>query len=103
MIQKTNDEGNQVQINAPITVAVTPLLDAGLECLLTPGDYELLCRKQDEGRLMKLEINDEGDSGNFDSDVVILNEATASAGEINSEEEIVIATVNENKPEIKEN
>ena len=97
------DERNQVQINALITVAVTPLLDAGLECLLTPGDYDLLCRKQDEGRLMKLEINDEGYSENSNSDVVISNEASVSAGEIISEEEIVIAMIKENKPEIKDN
>ena len=79
------------------------MLDAGLECLLTPGDYELLCRKQDEGRSIKLEINDEGDSENSDSDAMISNEASASAGESNSAEEIVIATKTENKPEIKGN
>ena len=101
---ETKDEGkNQVQINALITVAVTPLLDAGLECLLTPSDYELLCRKQDEGRWMKLEIHDEGDSGNFDGDAVISNEASVSTGEIISEQEIVIATMKENKTEIQEN
>ena len=79
------------------------MLDAGLECLLTPGDYELLCRKQDEGRLMKLEINDEGDSENSVSDAVISNEASVNADEINSEEEVVIATIKENKPEKREN
>ena len=47
---------------------MTPLFDAGLEYLLTPRDYELLCRKQDEGRLMKLEINDEGDSEKSESE-----------------------------------
>ena len=100
---EAKDEINQVQINALITVAVTPLLDAGLECLLTPGDYELLCRKQDEGRSMKLEINNEGDSENSDSDAVISNEASVSTGEIISEQEIVIATMKENKTEIQEN
>ena len=98
---ETKDDGNQVQINALITVAVTPLLDADLECLLTPGDYELLCRKQVEGRLMKLEINKEGDSENSDSDTVISNEASVSVGEIKSEEKIVITTIQESKPERK--
>ena len=69
-----------------------------MECLLTPGDYELLCRKQDEGRLMKQEINDEGDSGKFDSDTTFSDDASVK---INSEEEeIVVATVQENKPEM---
>ena len=47
---------------------------------------------------MKLEINDEGDSENSDSDAVISNEGSVSAGEINSEKEIVIATIKENEP-----
>ena len=86
---ETKDDGNQVQINAPlITVAVTALFDAGLKCLLTPGDYALLCRKQDGGSSMKLEINNEGDSENSDSDAVISNGASVSAVEIKSEKEI---------------
>ena len=76
---------------------MTPLLDAGLECLLTPGDYELLCRKQDEGRLMELEINDEGDSENVDSDVIIQSETSVKVNEINSNEEIIIATIKRRK------
>ena len=37
------DDGRQSpDINTLITVAVTPDLDAGLQCLLTPADYELL-------------------------------------------------------------
>ena len=55
---------------------------------LTPGDYELLCRKQDEGRLMKLEINDDGDSGYINSDVMIQSGARVEASEINSKEDI---------------
>ena len=81
---------------------MTPLSDTGLECLLTQSDYELLCRKQDEGRLMKLEINDEGDSEKSDSDAVISSEASVSVGEINSEKKIVIATIKENEPRNKQ-
>ena len=76
---------------------MTPLLEA-FECLLTPSDYELLYTKQDEGLLM----NDEGDSEKFDSDAVISNEASVSAGEANSENKIVIATMKENEPRNKQ-
>ena len=81
---------------------MTPLLDADLECLLTPSDYELLRRKLVEDRLMKLEINYEGDSEKFDSDSVISNEASLSAGEINSEKGIVNPTIKENEPRNKQ-
>ena len=72
---------------------MTPLLEA-FECLLTPSDFELLYRKQDKGRLM----NDEGDLEKSDSDAVISNEASVSAGETNSEKKIVIATIKKNEP-----
>ena len=67
-------------------------------CLLSPSDYELLYKKQNEGRLM----NDEGDSEKSDSDAVISNEASVSAGETNSENKIVIATIKENEPRNKQ-
>jgi hypothetical protein len=54
---ETTEDKHQVQNSALITFAVTPLLDAGLECLLTPGDYELLCRMQDEVRASTSKID----------------------------------------------
>ena len=47
-------------------------------------------------------MNDEGDSEKSDSDDVISNEASVSAGETNSEKKIVIATIKENEPRNKQ-
>ena len=47
-------------------------------------------------------MNDEGDSEKSDSDAVISNEASVSAGDTNSENKIVIATIQENKPRNKQ-
>ena len=47
-------------------------------------------------------MNDEGDSEKSDSDAVISNKASVSAGETNSEEKIVIATIKENEPRNKQ-
>ena len=70
MVPKHRFHGNQVQGSALITVAVTPLLDVGLERLLTPGDYELLCRKQDEDRVRKLEVSDKEHLENSACDII---------------------------------
>ena len=71
---ETTEDEHQVQNITLVTVAVTPLLDAGLECLLTPGDYELLCRKQDEDRVRKSEVSDKEHSENSDGDIICPDE-----------------------------
>ena len=47
-------------------------------------------------------MNDKGDSQKSDSDAVISNEASVSAGEANSGKKKVIATIKENEPRNKQ-
>ena len=84
-----------MQSSALITVAVTPLLDAGLECLLTPGDYELLCRKQDEDRVRKLEVSDKEHSENSDCEIICPDKVRVSTNKVDSVPEKISATINE--------
>ena len=92
--ETTKDE-NQVQGSALITVAVTPLLDAGLECLFTPGDYELLCRKQDKDRVRKLEVSDKEHSENSDCEIICPDKVRVSTNKVDSIPEKISATINE--------
>ena len=49
----------KVEVATLITVAVTPQLDAGLDCLLTPMDYELLKERNQENKILSTEIMQE--------------------------------------------
>ena len=94
---ETTEDKHQVQNSALITFAVTPLLEAGLECLLTPGDYELLCRKQDEDRVRKSEVRDKEHSENYDGDIICPDEVRVSTSKIDSVPKKISAAIEEGK------
>ena len=95
MVPKQREMKIRLKGSALIRVAVTPLLDVGLECLLTPGDYELLCRKQDKDRVRKLEVSDKEHSENSDCEIICPDKVRMSTNKVDSVPEKISATINE--------
>ena len=81
-----NSNTDHLEVNTLITVAVTPQLDAGLACLLTPADYETIKGEyevhQKVEREMNLEV--ESDTEQDSSELDAINDV---------EGEILVATV----------